>query len=590
MNQLDVDVVVIGAGHQGLVSGAVLADLGYEVLVCESNPQIGGATRSGEITAPGLSHDLYATNMNLLLGSPFYAKYGDELSRHGLSFSASSTPYASAFPAGNSLIVSQDEETTRRMWAEHDSTDAAGWSRLQRVFDTLSATYLPLAAGALPSTGALGRTARALLVKDRASIEELMQASLSSTRALGERYFQTAEARSLVAAWGMHLDFAPDITGGAIFPILEMFLDQQFGMHVVTGGVSALPDALQAMISTRGGRVITGDPVNRIIVSAGRAVGVHTASGIRVRSRRGVIATTPLPMVVTLLGDSAPVKMRSAAQRYRFGPATLMVHLAVDGPIPWSDPRLGSASYVHLGPYVDDMARAYQQAMSGFLPDEPLLVVGQTSVVDPSRSGETGMHVVWIQARTYPWSVRGDSLGVLSGADWASLREPIGDRVIAKLERFAPGVTSRIQARAVITPADLAASNANLVHGDSLSGSHHLDQFVALRPSLRLSRYRNAGCCPLPRWCGHVARGRGQCRIGSAGGRVPGSRRQASLARAVPQAAAGLMKLDPNPTFGASCCMRDGQQIHGISSERASLQMSEPAPLLRTSPDRKDTD
>jgi phytoene dehydrogenase-like protein len=300
------------------------------------------------------------------------------------------------------------------------------------------------------------------------------------------------EARSLVAAWGMHLDYAPDIAGGAVFPLLELFLDMQVGMHLAAGGASRLPEALRSMLESRGGTVSTGDAVTALDLDAtGRVTGVRLASGARWVTSRGVIATLPISRVVTLLDPArTPEPMRSAADRFRYGPATVMVHLALSEQLPWADPRLREASYVHIGPYVDDMARAYQQAMAGLLPDEPLLVVGQTSVVDPSRIGDGGEHVVWVQARAFPHAVRGDAVGATQLTAWDDLREVVGDRVVAKLERIAPGTESAIRGRQVLTPADLEAGNRNLVGGDSISGSHHLDQFIGQRPSLGLAHYR----------------------------------------------------------------------------------------------------
>lgn len=156
-----------------------------------------------------------------------------------------------------------------------------------------------------------------------------------------------------------------------------------------------------------------------------------------------------------------------------------MVHLATSGPIPWSDSELAKFAYVHVGPYVDDMARTYQQSLAGEIPDEPLLVVGQSSVVDPSRAPE-GKAVVWIQVRTLPH--------IPKGSTWEAQREQVADQVVAKLEKYAPGFTATILGRHVMSPADLQAANPNLVGGDSVAGSHQLDQFL-MRPSLDLGKY-----------------------------------------------------------------------------------------------------
>jgi phytoene dehydrogenase-like protein len=197
-----------------------------------------------------------------------------------------------------------------------------------------------------------------------------------------------------------------------------------------------------------------------------------------------------------LLADATvPPEMISAARRYRFGPGTFMLHLALEGPVPWQESHLSEFAYVHIGPYVDDMARTYQQALGHQLPDSPMLVVGQTSVVDPSRVATKGQHVVWVQVRMVPMRIRGDSAGTIAGTQWADIRDAFADRIVDLLERYAPGLTSRVRARAAFTPEDLQRANSNLIGGDSTAGSHHLDQLLMLRPSLALSRYRT----PIPR-------------------------------------------------------------------------------------------
>ena len=489
-------VVVIGGGHQGLVCAVLLAEAGVDVTVVEAQDELGGAVRSGPLTGVGLEHDRYATNMNLFLGSPFYQAHADALKRAGLAFVTSGEPYASAFPDGRSLRVVSDAEATLAMWREHDERDAAGWQRLETVFDDVAAAYLPLSSHALPSLAgaralwAVGRSARTT------SLSELVQVVASSTRALGERYLFTPEARALAAAWGMHLDFAPDVAGGAVFPLLELFLDMRLGMSVVAGGASRLPAALRTLLEAHAGRVLTGVPAEQIVLDEGAVQSVRLTDGTTLPARGGVVCTTTLPALVrTLLsGQSIPSALSSAAERFRFGPGTFMLHLETSGPLPWSDPRLAASAYVHVGPYVDDMARTYQQSLAGVLPDEPLLVVGQTSRVDPSRSTDPARHAVWVQVRTVPGTILGDAGAAdgrdLSGASWDAAGGVFADRVLAKLDRYAPGASGRVVDRAVSTPADLHATNANLVGGDSVSGSHHLDQFAGLRPSLRLSRYR----------------------------------------------------------------------------------------------------
>jgi phytoene dehydrogenase-like protein len=146
-------------------------------------------------------------------------------------------------------------------------------------------------------------------------------------------------------------------------------------------------------------------------------------------------------------------------------------------------------AYVHLAPTLDQMARTYADAMAGLLPAEPVLVVGQPTSYDPARAPD-GKHVLWLQVRVLPTVVKGDAAGVIAPAHWDQIKEAYADRVMALLERYAPGVSAQVLARKVHSPIDLERANPNLVDGDSLSGSHHLDQFFCFRPAFGHSRWR----------------------------------------------------------------------------------------------------
>jgi phytoene dehydrogenase-like protein len=160
----------------------------------------------------------------------------------------------------------------------------------------------------------------------------------------------------------------------------------------------------------------------------------------------------------------------------------MMVHLALSGAPPWAGgDDLQQFAYLHIAPLPEDLREAYASAVQGLLPREPLLVVGQTSAVDPTRAPEGG-HVLWVQVRTLPAHIHGDAAGELSPGPWDAVAEPFADRVVAKLERYAPGLSERVIGRRVLSPADLERENPNLVGGDSLAGSMHLRQNFLLRP------------------------------------------------------------------------------------------------------------
>jgi phytoene dehydrogenase-like protein len=220
---------------------------------------------------------------------------------------------------------------------------------------------------------------------------------------------------------------------------------------------------------------------------------VVLSDGRALNAKRAVIANLN-PKVLfggDMLPPSAiPQKVHKATDAFRAGPGTMMIHLAMDELPNWSaGAELKRFAYVHIAPDLAMMARVYAETMDGLLPGEPALVVGQPTAIDPSRAPE-GKHVLWVQVRVLPAEIKGDAVGEITGRDWNSVKDAYADRVIGILERYAPGTSDMIRARAVFSPADLERENANLIGGDNLSGSHHLDQNFLFRPIAGYSRYK----------------------------------------------------------------------------------------------------
>ena len=487
------DAIVIGAGHNGLVAATYLARAGWQTLVLEREPRPGGAVLSDELTRPGLVHDVFATNMNLFRGSPVAAELGAELERHGLAYATCALPFANVFPDGRALRVHQDRDATLAELRARDPRDADGWEALDREYERLAPALFRLYSSRL-TTGALARAALELVpALGRDGVASLGRLLVSSTRELADTHLASREAKALLACWGMHLDFGPDVSGGAMFPLLEAFTDMRTGISLARGGASRLIDALVALLGEAGGELRLDAEVTRVVVAGGRASAVELAGGERIEARRAVIANLTPTILHGRLLDAAALspRLRRSAAGYAYGPGTMMVHLALSAPVPWSAGEdIGRFAYVHVAPYLDDLATMYAQASAGVLPAEPMLVVGQTSAVDPSRSPDASQ-VVWVQVRALPGTIAGDALGEISARDWDGAAEPYAERVMAKLERYAPGIGGLVLDRAVLSPAELERRNPNLVGGDSIAGSMHLRQNFVFRPFPAVSDYES---------------------------------------------------------------------------------------------------
>jgi phytoene dehydrogenase-like protein len=483
------DAIVVGAGVNGLAAGLHLAAKGWKVAVVERAGTAGGAVKTQEITRPGFRHDLYAMNLSLFAGSPFFATHKERLIAHGLNFVGAEQCFATAFPDGTWLGVQKDLDATAKGIAKFNTADAERWRAMVARFGEDAPHIFALLGSPMPSWAALRAVFAAWRARGTAWVADTARLLLASPREWLDENFESDKLKTMMAMWGMHLDFSPDCAGGALFPYLESMANQSFGMALGQGGADTIIAAMVRAIEAAGGEVRLNAPVQSVVIEGGVARGVVLAGGERIDASRAVIANIHPRVLFGDLVHGAP----AAAERLtklRPGPGTMMIHLALGDLPAWTaGPELRRFAYVHLAPSFAAMARTYTDALDGLLPVEPGLVVGQPTAIDPSRA-PAGQHVLWIQVRVLPSRIRGDAAGTITGTDWDSVKEAYADRVIGIIERYAPGLTSNILARAVHSPADLERDNPNLVGGDSLSGSHHLDQNFLFRPAFGWSRYR----------------------------------------------------------------------------------------------------
>lgn len=470
-------IIIIGAGINGLVAAADLASRGKQVRVLERAATPGGAVRTEELTLPGFRHDVAAMNLSMFAGSAFMARHGAEMARHGMEFVPISRPFAQALEPGDHLGISTDLEETLSSFAS--DADKATWRKLIAEFPERAGVVggllgTPMQAKKL--AGFLWKSWRAVGAAKGLDIARFL---LTSPRAWLADNFEDPRLRTALASWGMHLDFAPDISGGAIFPYLEAMAGQAMGMVIGKGGADVATRALVRMIEAHGGTVECGMEVSAILHESGKARGV-VANGKNVHSSNIMAGLAPKHLL-GLIGRSGDARYDDGLRKFRHAPGTMMLHLALDAPVPWTAKALGNYAYVHIGRSIETASRTYAEAVAGLLPATPLLVVGQPTVFDPSRA-PAGKHTLWVQARVVPAIIAGDAKGEITARNWEDAKEAMAERILDLIEEQAPGFRQTILARIAVSPLDLEAENPNLVGGDQICGSHHLNQNFLFRP------------------------------------------------------------------------------------------------------------
>lgn len=328
------DAVLIGSGHNSLAAALHLAAKGWRVAVFEGADDLGGAVKTGEYTIPGFRHDWAAMNLSLFAGSAFFKAHGEELARHGCAFVPVDRPFASSFEDGSAVGVSTDLNETLTAIRAISPADAVTWQDLADRFPSEAPLLFGLLGAPMKFRALASFMFKMFRLKGLGGGLDMLRFLLSSPRLWLEESFEHPHVRAMLAAWGLHLDFAPDIAGGAMFPYLEGMAGQAFGMVIGQGGADTVTKALAAAIRARGGVVEAGVSVTRIVHADGKASGIELADGRQITARRAVIAGVSPRGLSRLTGATSP-RFDSGMRQFQHAPGTMMIHLAMESLPDW---------------------------------------------------------------------------------------------------------------------------------------------------------------------------------------------------------------------------------------------------------------
>lgn len=467
----DPDVVVIGSGPNGLVAACVLAKRGFRVLVLEANARRpGGALGSEEATRPGFIHDVGAAFFPFATRSPAFREL--DLARHGLVWLHA--PIDSCHPAhdGSVACVSRNLDLSEQHFGSPEDGRAfrklATWHG--KIEDRLlRATLLPIP------------TIKPLFELGPLHLLRALSLFTSSGARLSRRLFRTAAAQRVLPSLALHADVGPEDRFGAALGYMLGMLATTGGYPVPRGGAQSITNALVGLLEVHGGRLRLGARVEKIVVQGKRASAVRLAGGEEIPALRAIMADTAAPaLFLDLLSDAAvPGRVVRKMKRFPFGWGTFKVDWALSGEVPWKSEPARRSAVVHTGDDLEDLARFTAQVRQGGLPDRPYLVIGQQSLVDPTRAPD-GHHTLWAYTHA-PSAINGG---------WDGSRDTLADVVEQRIEELAPGFRSRILARRVMTPADLESMDENLVGGDNGGGSNAWNHLLIWRPLFPYFRYR----------------------------------------------------------------------------------------------------
>jgi phytoene dehydrogenase-like protein len=435
---VELDVVVVGSGPNGLAAAVTLARAGLQVRVYERAGFIGGGAATRELTLPGFLHDVCSAVHPLAFESRFFREFG-LTSR--VDFAVPDISYAHPLDGGRAAVAHRDLART----AEGLGVDGPAYASLMAPLAERSASVADFTGGSLLRVPGDPVTA----------VRFGLRALEQGTPAWNAR-FREDDAPAMITGVAAHTILRQPSIAGAGGGLALAAYGHSRGWPVPIGGSQAIVDAMVDDLRAHGGEIVTDHEVRSLD---------------ELPSARAVLLDVTPDALIRMAGDRMPATYRAVLERFRYGGGVAKVDFALSEPVPWTNAAVRETATVHVGGTRAEVAASENAVSAGRLSDEPYVLVTQPSLFDPGRAPGDA-HTLW----AYTHVPAG------SPAD----RE---EAIVRQIERFAPGFRDTILASHSRSAVEISRENPNYPAGDIAAGAPSLFQLFS-RPTLSPDPWR----------------------------------------------------------------------------------------------------
>lgn len=485
------DIVIIGGGHNGLITAFYLAKAGFKPLVLERSAQVGGAAVTDEFH-PGFRCSTLAHTVGPI--RPDVVR-DMQLEKHGLMMITPEVCVTALSPDGRALSLYQDGNKSAQEITAFSQKDGPKYlefeqslGKISKVIGEALATTPPNIDD--PSRGDLWsmlKTGRAIRKLGRKDMFRLLRWGPMAVADLASEYFETELLRAVIATRGVFGTFlGPWSAGSALILLIRAAGDPHpaGSASLAVGGIGAVTQAMASSAKAAGVEIRTNSEVIDIRVQNGAATGVILSSGEEIHAKAVISNADPKR---TLLKLTDPIHLSpdfvQKLQHYRGNGTVAKVNLALSALPKFTALKNGDSAAlrgrIHIGNEIDYLERAFDESKYGEFSKQPYLEATIPSLTDPTLAPE-GQHVMSIYMQYAPYKLKGD---------WEQQRKALGQTVVQTMAQYAPNLPELILTHQIITPRDLEEVYG-LTGGQIFHGDLALDQFFTMRPLLDWARYK----------------------------------------------------------------------------------------------------